>query len=144
MARCVPSRLMSLPVFHLRQVSQRGWGGGQRPVRKARPSSLVRFFSTKTDGRTRPSASRTPARNPLGTDVSEDTGTTSCYQTGRLFGCSTVGSSYLEASAVHPWWQLTAPSVGHNQSFVGINLQRRNTWTGLRLRHPSHAHPNVC
>lgn len=130
-----------------------GGGGGQRPppVRKARPSSLVRFFSTKTGGRTRPSASRTPARNPLGTDVSEDTGTSSFYHIWKqegleVFRSSTVGSPYLEASAVHSWWRLTAPSVGHNQSFIGINLQRQNTWTALRLRlpHPSHTyHPNV-
>lgn len=52
----------------------KGAGGTERPppVRKARPSSLVRFFSTKRGGQTRPSASRTPAQTPLGRDASEE------------------------------------------------------------------------
>lgn len=41
------------------------------PVRKARPSSSVRFVSTMRGGRTRPSASRRSARTPLEPDASE-------------------------------------------------------------------------
>lgn len=43
---------------------------GSLPVRKARLSSSVHFVSTRRGGRTRPSASRTPARTPLEPDAS--------------------------------------------------------------------------
>lgn len=33
--------------------------------------------------------------------------------------------TYLQSGAVDSWWQLAAPSVGHNQRFIGIDLQRR-------------------
>lgn len=33
--------------------------------------------------------------------------------------------AHLQSSAVHSWRQLTAPSVGHNQCFIGIDLCRR-------------------
>lgn len=38
-----------------------------------------------------------------------------------------ASDTYLQSSAVDSWWQLTSPSVGHNQRFIGIDLNRQKT-----------------
>lgn len=44
---------------------------------------------------------------------------------------ATTSDTHLQSSAVHSWRQLTAPSVGDNQCFIGIDLCRRQKHRGM-------------